>query len=160
MMPLALERGKILSIAIVEIDCRDDAVVQCGNTSYAFPLALMNVHHWLQSLTRQLCVALRCGLFQLYLILIHLVISVAASCVWASSLTPLHAFKVFPIHVPAVAIHLHKGAGLFVKELELNLVMMGSRRWCEISTRYGACVASCRTNIDLCVLLQGSVGGR
>lgn len=107
MISLALERGKILSVTIVEIDCRDDTVVQCSNTSDAFPLTLVNVHHWLQSLPRKLCVALRCRLFQLYLILIHLVIRVAASCVWASSLAPLHAFKVLTVHVTAVAIHLH-----------------------------------------------------
>ena len=159
-MPLALERGKILSVTIVEIDCRDDAVIQCSNTSDAFPLTLVNVHHWLQSLPRELCVALWCGLFQLLLMLIHLVIWIATGCVWASSLTSLYAFKVLTVHVPAVSIHLHESAGLFVKELKLNLVVVGSRRWCEIPTRYGACVASCRAHIDLCILLEGSVGGR
>jgi hypothetical protein len=50
--------------------------------------------------------------------LIHLVIRVAtAGRVWASGLAPLHAFKVLPIHVPTVAIHLHEGASLLVKEL-------------------------------------------
>ena len=57
-MPLTLERGKILIVALIEIDCRDDAVVQCGNASDALPLALVNVHHRLQRLTRELCIAL------------------------------------------------------------------------------------------------------
>lgn len=161
LLPLTFERGKILIVALIEIDCRDHTVVQCGNASDAFPLALVSVHHRLQRLTRELCIALGCGLFKLLLMLIHLVIRVATTgCVWASSLAPLHAFKVLPIHIAAVAIHLHEGASLLVKELKLNLVVVRSGQRCKIPARYGACVTSCRTDIDLCVLLQGSVGGR
>ena len=94
--------------------------------------------------------------------LIHLVIRVpTAGCVWASSLSPLHTFKVLPIHVSTVAVHLHESASLLIKELKLNLVMVGSGWRRELPARYDARVASsCGTHIDLCVLLQGSVCGR
>ena len=50
-MPLTLERANILIVALIEIVCRYNAVVKCGNATDALPLALVSVHHRLQRLT-------------------------------------------------------------------------------------------------------------
>lgn len=107
LLSLTLLWSKVLYTAVIQIDSRDDAVIQGGNRSYAFPLALMIFYMWLKSLSRKLGIALRCELPELLMLLIHLVVWVATCCIriLVFSLNALVLLAV--VHVATVTIHLH-----------------------------------------------------